>query len=84
MLQLISDNLWMILTTVIVIIAVLYYKSSSNIETRSIFLKDKNSLRKTIVSGIENVSHDTIKLTLDFPNIYSELGLPLGIFISLF
>lgn len=75
----ISDNLFIILTTTFVFLVVLYYKSRQNVETKSIFLKDGNSLRKTTVSKIENISHDTIRLTLDFPNIFSELGLPLGI-----
>ena len=42
------------------------------------FLKDSATLCETKVSKNQKISHDTIKLTLDLPNINSELGLPLG------
>lgn len=78
MLTILSENLWMIATTLCLLMVYFYFRKPKSSDMTSFFLKDRKTLRYAKVSEIKSLSHDTIKVTLDFPDIYSTLGLPLG------
>lgn len=77
MLEFLGNYCNICLVTLLVLV-VAYFKFLRNKSKNLVFLKDKDTLRATTVSSIKKISHDTIKITLDFPNINCELGLPLG------
>lgn len=78
MISFLMDNLWIVVTGICLAIVYFYFKKQNSKEISSYFLKDKKTLRQAKISEIKSISHDTIKITMDFPDIYSTLGLPLG------